>query len=77
MQSKPKMTIEIENLPRFEIRPLSKEEGGGYLIEFPNFPGCVSDGDTPEMAMREGKDALVSYLSTLAEQRQAAGDEKR
>ena len=56
-----------EVMPRFEIRPLLEEEGGGYLIEFPDFPGCVSDGDTPEMAMREGKDALASYLATLAE----------
>jgi antitoxin HicB len=59
--------MEIEALPRFEIRPLSKEDGGGYLIEFPNFPGCVSDGETPEMAKREGVDALLSYLTTLAE----------
>ena len=28
-------------LPRFEIRPLSAEEGGGYLIEFPDYPGCI------------------------------------
>jgi antitoxin HicB len=61
------MMTEIESLPRFEIRPLSQEEGGGYLIEFPDFPGCVSDGESPEMAMREGKDALASYLATLAE----------
>ena len=61
------MTSEIEILPRFEIRPLTEEEGGGYLIEFPDFPGCVSDGETPQMAMQEGKDALASYLATLAE----------
>jgi antitoxin HicB len=54
-------------LPRFEIRPLSQEEGGGYLIEFPDFPGCIADGETPEEAMSEGRDALNSYRQTLEE----------
>ena len=51
--------------PRFEIRPLDESEGGGYLIEFPDYPGCVSDGETVEEAMKNGKDALRSYTSTL------------
>src|SRR5271166_6488001 len=54
-------------LPRFEIRPLTEAEGGGYLIEFPDFPGCIADGETPEEAIREGRDALASYLRTLEE----------
>src|SRR5665213_2087795 len=52
-------------LPRFEIRPLTTEEGGGYLVEFPDYPGCMSDGETPEEAIKEGADALKSYLETL------------
>ena len=52
-------------LPRFEIRPLTTEEGGGYFLEFPDYPGCMSDGETPEDAIREGVDALKSYLETL------------
>jgi antitoxin HicB len=31
---------------RFTIRPLTREEGRGYLIEFPELPGCLSDGET-------------------------------
>jgi predicted RNase H-like HicB family nuclease len=49
----------------FTVRPLAKEEGGGYLIEFPDLPGCISDGETPEDAIRNGQDALSSYLLTL------------
>jgi len=55
------------NLPRFEMRPLSEEEGSGYLIEFPDYPGCIADGETPQEAMKEGADALNSYLATLRE----------
>ena len=58
---------DVTNLPRFEMRPLSDEEGGGYLIEFPDYPGCIADGATADEAMREGADALRSYIETLKE----------
>jgi antitoxin HicB len=51
----------------FTVRPLAKKEGGGYLIEFPDLPGCISDGETPEDAIRNGQDALQGYLLTLKE----------
>lgn len=51
----------------FTIRPLPADEGGGYLIEFPDLPGCISDGATPEEAMVNGRDALRSYVLTARE----------
>jgi antitoxin HicB len=51
----------------FTVHPLAKEEGGGYLIEFPDLPGCISDGETPEDAIHNGQDALKGYLLTLKE----------
>ncbi len=51
----------------FSIRPLSREEGGGYLIEFADLPGCISDGETPEQALANGRDALESYFLTARE----------
>jgi len=51
----------IDKYP-FTIRPLSAEDGGGFLIEYPDLPGCHSDGDTPEQAVVNGRDALRSYL---------------
>ena len=54
-------------LPRFEIKPLSEADGKGYLNEFPDFPGCIADGETPEQAMAEGLDALLSHIRTLEE----------
>ncbi len=53
----------------FSIRPLTVEEGGGYLIEFPDLPGCMADGETIEEAVREGKDALRSWIETMRDLR--------
>lgn len=49
------------------IRPLTEEEGGGYLIEFPDLPGCMADGETMEEALHEAEDALKSWLATAEE----------
>lgn len=51
----------------FEIHPLSKDEGGGYAILFPDLPGCRSDGATPEAAIENGRDALASWLEVARE----------
>ncbi len=52
---------------RFSVRPLAPEDGGGYLIEYPDLPGCLSDGDTPEEAIQNGRDAVLAYLRSCAQ----------
>jgi antitoxin HicB len=49
----------------FEIRPLSEEDGGGYLITYPDFNVCISDGETVEEAITNGRDALISTIDAL------------
>jgi antitoxin HicB len=51
----------------FELRPLDEEEGGGWLISFPDLPGCMSDGETPEEAIVNGRDALSAWLQATKE----------
>ena len=51
----------------FMTRLLLPEEGGGYLIEFPDLPGCTSDGETLEDAIENGKDALQCWIEAAAE----------
>ena len=58
--------LRLEDYP-FTVRPLATEDGGGYLIEFPDVPGCISDGKTPEEAITNGRDALKSVLLTMKE----------
>lgn len=52
----------------FIVRPLTAEEGGGYLIEFPDLPGCISDGETVEEAIANGMDAKRAWLTVAREQ---------
>lgn len=49
------------------IRPLSKEEGGGYLAEAPDLVGCIADGETPEEAMHEIESAITAWIKTAKE----------
>jgi len=52
----------------FELTPLSEDDGGGWLIVFPDFPGAVmSDGETPEEALANGRKALDSVISVYTE----------
>ena len=50
---------------------LPEAESGGYLIEYPDLPGCMSDGDTIQEAIENGKDAVRSWIETA----KAHGDE--
>jgi antitoxin HicB len=49
----------------FEIYPLSKENGGGFLISYPDFSECISDGETISEAIKNGRNALVATMATL------------
>ncbi len=47
------------------VRPLTIEEGGGFLISFPELSGCISDGETIEEAIINGRDVFACYVSAL------------
>lgn len=45
------------------ISQIPKEDGGGFLITFPDLPGCMSDGQTEAEAVANGKDAFKAWVS--------------
>ena len=53
------------------IEPLSREEGGGFLVTVRDLPGCMADGETIEQAVAEAQDAFAAWA--MAE-RQDKGD---
>ncbi|HEX5343489.1 MAG TPA: type II toxin-antitoxin system HicB family antitoxin [Duganella sp.] len=59
----------MDNLDEYpyEIRQLTAEEGGGYLVRYTDFWGCMSDGETVEEALINARDALIGVIETLRE----------
>lgn len=52
----------FEDYP-FQLRPLAADEGVGYVITFPDLPGCLSDGATPEEALIKGRGAFAAWVA--------------
>lgn len=44
------------------IGPLGEEDGGGFLARVPDLPGCMSDGETPEEALVNVRDAIAVWI---------------
>lgn len=40
-------------------------EDGGYTVEVPSLPGCISEGDIVEEAMENIRDAIRGYIEAL------------
>ncbi len=51
----------------FNLSPLSEQEGGGWLIAWPDLPGCMSDGETPEEALKNGREAFAAWMTVRQE----------
>lgn len=49
------------------VRELNEQDGGGFLAEVPDLPGCQSDGSTPESALENVKDAIAAWIATAKE----------
>ena len=52
---------------RMSLRPLGAEDGGGWLAEVPELPGCMSDGETIEEAITNGREALRDCIEVFRE----------
>jgi predicted RNase H-like HicB family nuclease len=46
----------------FIVEPLSEEEGGGFAAIVPDLAGCMSDGETPEEALANVRDAIAVWI---------------
>ena len=44
------------------IAPLSEEDSGGLLATVPDLSGCMSDGETPEEALTNIRDAINTWI---------------
>ena len=44
------------------VTELPAEDGGGYLVEIPDLPGCMADGDTPQAALQDAAGAIDEWI---------------
>ncbi len=44
------------------LEPLPDDEGGGFIATVPDLPGCMSDGATPEEALSNVQDAIITWI---------------
>ncbi len=56
-------TIDPRTYP-LQVRPLSDDEGGGYLASVPDLPGCMGDGETEAAAIEDARSAIASWIET-------------
>ena len=46
---------------------LRKEEEEGYSVQCVELPGCISEGETREEALKNIKEAIIVYLEAFPE----------
>jgi predicted RNase H-like HicB family nuclease len=44
---------------------LEPSEDGGYTVTVPALPGCISEGETKEEALRNIREAIELYLEPI------------
>lgn len=53
---------------KIHIELISQDEGG-YTVLVPDLPGCISEGDTKEEALKNIAEAIDLYLEVNDEQK--------
>ncbi len=44
---------------------IEQDEEGVFVVEVPALPGCISQGNTREKALRNIQEAIAAYLESL------------
>jgi predicted RNase H-like HicB family nuclease len=55
---------------------LHEAEEGGYWVEVPSLPGCFSQGETVDEALKNSGDAIRSHVEALREDGQDVPEDR-
>lgn len=50
---------------------IQQDEDGMFVAECPSLPGCISQGESREEALRNIKDAIEGYIESLKKHSEA------
>jgi predicted RNase H-like HicB family nuclease len=53
-----------------------KNEDGGYTVTVPSLPGCISEGDTFDEALKNIKEAIVLYFEVMKKDKEKIKDDE-
>jgi predicted RNase H-like HicB family nuclease len=53
-----------------------RNEDGGYTVTVPSLPGCISEGDTFDEALKNIKEAIILYLEVMKKDKEKIKDEE-
>jgi len=55
---------ELPDYRRYSMTIAWSDEDDAYVVTVPELPGCVTHGATHAEAVRQGEDAIVTWLQT-------------
>ena len=53
-------------MKRYTVLLIPDSQVGGYTVNVPTLPGCITERDTLDEALENAKDAIALYLEDLA-----------
>ena len=54
--------------PMRQVILIPDREGGGWVAEVPSLPGCMSQGETMQDALRNVRDAIAEWIAAAADE---------
>lgn len=61
------MTTYKKNIHTYTVLFSPDEESGGFTVEVPALPGCITEGNSFAEAKKHAREAIELYLETLEE----------
>ena len=64
-----RLGITENNLAGFsDLKVVPDPDEGGFLVSYPDLPGCITCGDTMEAAIANARDAKAEWLAAASEE---------
>lgn len=63
----PKKTVDYYMNLSYKMEIVKDNDEGGYVVSFPELPGCITIGNTIECAVRNAEDAKRAWLTAALE----------
>ena len=64
-----RLGITENNLAGFsDLKVVPDTDEGGFVVSYPDLPGCITCGDTMEAAIANARDAKAEWLAAASEE---------